>query len=117
MRTSALTAPLSQTGDAASLVLEAERAALTEVEHYRLQMLRRVATSGLRAELVRKRAESRVQRLSEQMKATAQLREEWINAEIQALAVVTQIDSSKLALLDSAIRRLAEELAGVPESS
>jgi hypothetical protein len=117
MRTPAIAARLAQTENAASLVLEAERAALTEVEHYRLQMLRLVATSCLRAELVRKRAETRIQRLRERMKATAQLRQERISCEMQAVAGVVGTDSSKLALLDGAIHRVAEELAGTAESS
>jgi hypothetical protein len=117
MRTPAVTARLAQAEDAASLVLEAERAALAEVEHYRLQMLRLVATSCLRAELVRKRAETRVQRLRERMKATAQLRQERISCDMQALACDPGSDSPELALLDSAIHRVAEELAGIPESS
>ena len=117
MRTPAVTARLAQSEDDASLVLEAERAALAEVEHYRLQMLRLVATGCLRAELVRKRAETRIQRLRERMQAAAQLRHERIDCEIQALACDPGTDSPDLALLDSAIHRVAEELAGLPESS
>lgn len=117
MRTSAVAARLTQAEDAASLVLEAERAALAEVEQYRLQMLRLVATSCLRAELVRKRAETRIERLRERMQAAARLRQERIDSELQTLACDMATDSPDLALLDSAIHRVAEELAGLPESS
>ena len=116
MRTPAVAARLAQSEDAAAFVLEAERAALAEVEQYRLQMLRLVATSCLRAELVRKRAETRIERLRERMQAAAQLRQERISCELQALACETGTDSSDLALLDSAIHRVAEELAGLAES-
>ena len=117
MRTPAVTARLAQSEDDASLVLEAECAALAEVEQYRLQMLELVATSRLRAELVRKRAETRVQNLRERMNAAAQLRQERIDSEMRAMACDTAADSPELALLDSAIHRVAEELAGIPESS
>ena len=117
MRTPAVTARLAQSEDAAALVLEAERAALAEVEQYRLQMLELVATSRLRAELVRKRAETRTERLRERMKSAAQLRQERIDCEMQAMACDPGTDAPELALLDSAIDRVAGELAGPPESS
>lgn len=115
MRTPAVTAHLAQSEDAASLVLEAERAALAEVEQYRMQMLRLVATSCLRAELVRKRADTRMERLRERMKAAAQLRQERIDSEMQAMACDAAPDSPEFAPLDSAIHRVAEELAGIAE--
>lgn len=117
MRTPAVTARLAQTEDLASLVLEAERAALAEVEDYRRQMLRLVAVSWLRAELVRKRTEARIKRLREQMTAAAQVRQVRISSEMEALAGDMDTDISTLALLDSAIARVTEELAGISESS
>lgn len=115
MRTPAVTTRLAQSEDAASLVLEAERAALAQVEQYRLQTLRLVATSCLRAELVRKRADTRIERLRERMQAAAELRQERIDSEMQAMACDTAPDSPELAPLDRAIHRVAEELAGIPE--
>ena len=114
MRTPAVTARLAQTEDAASLVLEAERVALAEVEHYRLQTQGLVATSCLRAELVHKRTEARIERLGERMAAVAQLRQAQMSAEMAALAGDMGTDVSALALLDSAIARVTEELAGIP---
>lgn len=116
MRTPAVAARPAQSEDAASLVLEAERAALAEVEQYRLQMLRLVATGCLRAELVRKRAETRIERLRERMQAAAQLRQERIGGELQALADAAATDTFDLAPLDGAIHQVAGELAGVTES-
>jgi hypothetical protein len=117
MRTPTLTARRAQAEDTVSLVLEAERAALTAVEHYRRQMLQLVAISWLRAELVRKRTEARTQRIRERMKAAARVRQESIGSEIEALAGDMGKDLSMLAPLDAAVSRVTEELAGVPESS
>ena len=121
IRAPAVTARLAQTEDAASLVLEAERAALAEVEHYKRKMLGLVAASCLRAELVHKRNEARIERLRERMTAAAQLRQVQISNEMEALAGALvgdmDTDASTLALLDGAIARVTEELAGISESS
>ncbi|MDD5176169.1 MAG: hypothetical protein PHQ05_07095 [Sterolibacterium sp.] len=104
-------------GDAASLVLEAERVALAEVEHYKHQMQELVAESSLRAEQLHKRTEARIKRLHERMTAAAQLRQAQINSEMVALEGEMVTDGSTSAPLDSAIVRIAEELAGISESS
>ncbi len=117
MRTPALIARLAQAEDAASLVLDAERTALAAVEHYRRQMLLLLAISCLRAELVRKRTEARIQRIRERMKAAARVRRETISNEIEALAVDTGVDLSVLTALDKGVSRVIEELAGVSKSS
>lgn len=113
MRTPAVTARLAQTEDAASLVLEAERVALAEVENYRRQTQGLVAASCLQAELVQKRTEARIKRLGERMTAAAQLRQAQMSTEMAALAGDMGTEVSTLALLDSAIARVTEELAGI----
>ncbi len=114
MCTPAVIARLAQTEDVASLVLEAERVALAEVEHYQRQTLQLVAASCLRAELVHKRTAARIKRLRERMTVAAQLRQVRIGSEMAALAGDLGADSSSHALLDSAIARVTEELAGIP---
>ncbi|TRZ99526.1 MAG: hypothetical protein D4R84_01790 [Rhodocyclaceae bacterium] len=117
MCTLAVAARLAQTEDVASLVLEAERAALAEVENFKLQTLRLVATSWLRAELVHKRTEARTRRLRQRMTTVAQLRQQQISSEMEALAGDKDTDGSIPAALDSAIGRVTQELAATPESS
>ena len=112
----AVAARLAQTKDVAGLVLEAERAALAEVEYCRLQALRLVAVDCLRAELVHKRTQARIVRFRDCMTAAAQLRQVRIGSEMLALAGDIGTDVPALALLDGAVARVTEELAGVPES-
>ena len=116
MSTPAVAARLAQTKDVAGLVLEAERVALAQVDDCRLQMLRLVAVACLRAELVHKRAQARIQRFRERMSMTARLRQVRIGSEMAALAGDSGTDVPALALLDGAVARVAEELAGIPES-
>lgn len=115
MSPSAVIARLAQSEEGASLVLEAERVALAEVEHCRLQRLRLVAVSWLRAELVHRRAEARIERLRERMSAATRVRHTRISSEMAALAADTGADTAILALLDTAIARVTEELAGISE--
>ena len=117
MCTPAVAARLAQTEDVASLVLEAERVALAEVYHFKLQMLRLVAASWLRAELVHKRTEVRTERLRQRMRAAAQVRQAQLSSEMEALAGDMDADGAIPALLDRAIGRVTEELAAIPESS
>lgn len=111
----AVIARLAQSEDGASLVLEAERVALAGVELCRLQALRLLAASWLRAELVHKRTEARTERLRERMSAATRVRHKRISSEMAALAADTGADTAILALLDSAIARVTEELAGISE--
>ena len=117
MRTPAVTAHLAQTDDVASLVLEAERVALAQVEHCNRKALCLIATAWLRAELVHKRTDVRIKRLRERMVAAAQLRQRRISSDMEALAGDMGEDASILALPDSAIARVSEELAGIAASS
>jgi hypothetical protein len=117
MRTSAITARLAQAEDAASLVLDAERAALAAVEHCRRQALQLAVISCLRAELVRRRTETRIQHMRERMKAAVRLRQESIDGEIEALEGDKGTDLSVPAPIDDAVYRVSEELAGVVKSS
>ena len=117
MRTPAITTRLAQTEDVASFVLEAERAAFSEIEHFKRQTLLLVATSWLRAALVHKRTEARIKRLRERMTADAQVRRMRICCEMEALAGDIGEDESLLAPLDGAIVRVTEELAGISELS
>ena len=117
MRTSAVTARLAQSEELAALVLEAERAALSEIEQFKRQTLRLVVTSWLRAVLVHKRTQARIKRLRERMTAKAQLRQARISCEMQALAGDIGEEASVLAALESAIARVTEELVGTSELS
>ena len=116
MRKPAVTARLAKTEDVASLVLEAERVALADVEQCKRQALRVVAVGLLRAELVHKRSEARIRLVRERMKVAAGIRQLQISSDMEALAGDTGADVSILALVDSAIARVAEELAGISES-
>ncbi len=116
MRRSAVTARLAQSEDVAALVVEAERAALAEVEQYRLKISDLVAASRLRAELLHQRTGARIERLRERMAAAAQLRRAQMDGEMETLAGEHDTDVSTLARLDTAIARVAEELAGFQES-
>jgi len=115
MSTPAAPAHLAQTGDVVSLVLEAERAALSEIEHFKLQTRRLVVANCLRAVLVHKRTEVRIMRLRERMTAAAQLRHAQICSDMEALAVDAVQDISTFAALHRAIDRVSAELAGIPE--
>ena len=117
MRTSAVGAYLAETGDPASIVLEAERAALADVESFERQTLRLVTVSCLRAVLVQKRTEARIKRLRERMTTDAQLRRDRIRSEMEALEGDISVDISLVPSLDSAIARVTAELAGISESS
>jgi hypothetical protein len=117
MCTPAVTAHLAQTEDVASLVLEAERAALSDMENFKRQTLLLIVTSWLRAALVHKRTEARIKRLRERMTADAQARHVRVCCETEALATDIGDDASLLAPLDSAIVRVTEELAAISESS
>ena len=117
MITPAVAARLAQEENVASLVLEAERAALAEVEHYRRGTLLLVAASWLRAELVHKRAQAKIKLLRERMAIAARVRQVQISRDMEALAGDTGTNVSILALVDSAIARVTEELAGISESS
>ena len=117
MRTSAVTARLAQSEELASLVLEAERAALSEIEQFKRQTLRLVVTSWLRAVLVHKRTQTRIKRLRERMTAEAQVRQARISCEMQALAGDIGEEASVLPALESAIARVTEELVGTSELS
>lgn len=117
MCTPATTAHLAQTGDVVSLVLKAERAALSEIEHFKLQTRRLVVVNCLRAVLVHKRTELRIRRLRERMAAAARLRRAQIGSEMEALAVDAVQDLSSLAPLHRAIDRVSAELAGISEPS
>jgi len=115
MRTPAPTARLAQTDEVASLVLQAERAALSEIEHFKLQTRRLVVVNCLRAVLVHKRTEVRIRRLRERMSANAQLRRAQICGDMEALAVDAVQDISSLAPLHSAIDKVSAELAGIAD--
>ena len=117
MRKPAVTALLSQTEDIASLVLEAERAALGDVEHCRRQALRLLTLGLLRAQLVRKRSEVRVRLIRERMKLAARNRQLQISSDMEALAGDMGSNVPVLAPVDKAIARVAEELAGISASN
>ena len=117
MRTSAVGAYLAETEDPVSIVLEAERAALADVESFRRHTLRLVTVSCLRAVLVQKRTEARIKRLRERMTTDAQLRRDRICSEMEALAADTGVDISLVPSLDKAIAGVTAELAGISESS
>ncbi len=117
MCTPANAAHLAQTGGVVALVLEAERAALSEIEHFELQTMRLVVTSCLRAVLAHKRAEVRIARLRERMTAAAQLRRERVSSEMQALESNAGVPAPLMAPLGAAIAKVTAELAGIPESS
>jgi len=110
-------ARLVQNEDAASLLLEAERAALAGVGHCERQALLLVAASWLRAELLHKRVEDKIERLRARMAAAAQRSQLRMVEEMAALAGDVSADASMLALLDSAVDRITQELAGISESS
>lgn len=107
----------AETTNPVSIVLEAEQAALSGVEHFRRQTLQMLVTSALRAVLVHKRAEARIERLRQRMTADAQLRRGQIACEMTALEVDMSVDKAPLMPMDNAIARVAAELAGVSESS
>ena len=113
MRTPAVTARLAQTDDAASLVLEAERVALAEVEQCNRKALCLVAAAWLRAELVHKRTDVRIKRLRERMTSATQVRQVQIRGEMETLAGDVGADASILELTDGAIARVSDELAGL----
>ncbi|MBI4291937.1 MAG: hypothetical protein HY661_10695 [Betaproteobacteria bacterium] len=117
MRSPAATTRPTRAEEAASRVLEAERAALAQVEQCKLQALQLVAEGRAHAELVRKRAEARIERLRERMTVAARLRQERIRSEMAALERDMGTDASVFAALDRAITRIIEELAGTSESS
>lgn len=117
MSTPAATARLAHAEDAALRVLEAERAAFAQIEQCKRQSLRLVAESSARAEQVRRRAEARIERLRERMCAAARLRLERMSGEMDALALDTGTGESTVSLLDRAIARLTEEIAGLSQAS
>jgi vacuolar-type H+-ATPase subunit H len=117
MNTPAVTARLAQFKDAASHVLEAERAALAEIEHCKRQALQLVADSRARAELVHTRAEARIESVRERMTAAAGIRQERICSETASLVGDKRTDVAILAPLDHAIVRVIEEIVGISESS
>lgn len=104
-------------GDAAAIVLEAERVALAEVEQYQRQMQELVAASFSRAERLQQRTEARIRRCRQQMTAAAQRRQVQISNELAALAGDMGADASILPPLEDAVARVIAELAGIPESS
>ncbi|MFA7270531.1 MAG: hypothetical protein WC073_14425 [Sterolibacterium sp.] len=113
MSTPAVTGYFAQLEDAVACVLEAERAALAEIEHCKRQSLRLISDSRAHAELVHHRTEARIERLRQRMRETARLRQERIRGEMAALAgdMGTE-DVSARATLERAIARIAEEIAG-----
>ena len=112
MKTPAATSRLVQAEDAACHVLEAERAALADVELCKHQALQLVAESRVRAEQVHKHNEARIERLRQRAEMAARARQERINGEIAALASDMGTDASVLATLGGAITRITDELAG-----
>ena len=110
-----VTALFAQAEDPVSLVLDAERSALSEIERFKLQTRRLVVANCLRAVLVHKRTEVRIRRLRERMTANAQLRRAQICGDMEALAVDAVQDISSLAPLHSAIDKVSAELAGIAD--
>jgi hypothetical protein len=117
MCTSADTARLAQAEEVASLVLGAERTAISEIENFKRKTLLLIVASWLRAAMVHKRTEARMKRLREQMRADAQDRHMRICRETEAIAADAGEDASLLAPLDSAIVRVIAELAANSGSS
>lgn len=117
MSTPAAAARLTQAEDAVFRVLEAERAALAQVEQCKRQALRLVAESRQRAERVHKHTEARIERLRERMTETARLRLERMCGEMAALALGEEANESALSILDRAIARITEEIAGLSDAS
>ena len=105
-------ARLAQTENAASNVLEAERAALAQVELCRQRALQLVAESKASAELVRMRTKDRIERLRQRMAAGARLNQERIHGETAALASDMGTAAPVLATLDRAIALIVDELVG-----
>lgn len=117
MNKPAAAASLLQTEDAAVCLLKAERAAHAEIELCRRDALRLVVTSWLRAELLHKRTEARIERLRERMTHAAQARQIRISTEMAALASDSGSDGVDLAAIDASIALIIEELVGALASS
>ncbi len=117
MNKSAVAASLLQTENAAARLLEAEHAACAKIELCRRDALRQVVTGWLRAELVHKRTEVRIERLRERMTIAAQDRQAWICGEMAALASDSRNDGVDLAALDASIARVIEQLVGALAAS
>ena len=117
MNKPAVAASLLQTEDAAARLLEAERTTYAEIELCRRDALRLVMTGWLRAELVHKRTEVRIERLRERMTIAAQDRQAWICGEMAALASDSRNDGVDLAALDASIARVIEQLVGALAAS
>jgi len=113
---STTTVRLAEAEDPVSIVLGAERDALSEIEDFKRKAMQLVVASRLRALLVRKRVDLRIARLREQMTAAAQLRLETISSEMEALATDIVEDAALLAPLEIAIAGVTAELAGKPAS-
>lgn len=103
--------------DPVSIVLEAQDAAVADVENFQRQALRLVTVSCLHAVLVQKRTEVRIKRLRERMTADAQLRRVRVYSDMEALEGDIGVDISRAGQLDNAIARVTAELAGISESS
>ena len=106
----------SQTDEIVSVVLQAERAALADVERFKRQVMLFALVGALRVALAKKRGDARVTQLRARMAAHAQLRRLQRADELAALAGEPAENPSSLATLDRAIAKVIEELAGVCES-
>lgn len=117
MNTSTATARIAQAEDAASQVLDAERVALAEIEQCERQALQLVHDSRVRAEIVRQRADARIERVRARMTAAAGIRQQRICSETTSLVADQGTGATLLAPLDHAIIRVVEEIVGASESS
>ena len=102
---------------AASRVLEAERAARAQVAQCEFEAARRVSEANARAQTLRERTEARMARFSTRMSAQDEERLQQIRTEQERLAAETGVDATTLARLGSAIETLVSEIAGVAPGS
>ncbi len=102
--------PVIDAERAASRVLEAERAARTQVEQCEQQCARLIAETQARGTALHARTGVRIERLRERMKTAAHTRLDRIRAEEAALAADTAIGIP--APLDAALDQLVAEMTG-----
>jgi vacuolar-type H+-ATPase subunit H len=104
--------PMLEAQQAASRVLEAERAARAQVAQCEFEAARRVSEANARAQALRERTEARMACLVTRMTVQAEERLHQIRSEQERLAGETGADARTLARLESAIEYLVSEIAG-----
>lgn len=112
MNTPRSASPVVEAEEAASRVLEAERAARAQVAQCEVEAARRVSEANALAQALSERTEARIARLGGRMTARAQERLHQIRTEQEVLASETGADTATLARLDAAIDNLVVEITG-----